>query len=146
VLDLKKESDSKYRISMSGSDEVGTSKLNGLLMFRADGMGLKLSKVYDDRSKAGQTGSFSILLYEGSGIPDKIEGEWAYKGYETSMQYSGTWTCKTIHKHANKIIIDDVVNDNEGKMEEYHANKDMIDAVMNDYERKMENNPSALSE
>jgi hypothetical protein len=84
VLDLKKENDIRYSISMSGTDEVGTSKLNGLLIFKADGMGFRLSKVYDDRSKAQQTGSFDILLYEGSGNPDRIDGEWAFKGYESS--------------------------------------------------------------
>ena len=30
-------------------------------------MGLKLSKVYDDRRKAAQTGRFDILLFEGEG-------------------------------------------------------------------------------
>jgi hypothetical protein len=72
VLDLKKVTDTKYAIKMSGIDEIGTSKLEGLLIFRADGLGMKLSKVYDDRRKAEQTGTFETLLYEGCGTPDKI--------------------------------------------------------------------------
>lgn len=63
VTDLKKENDWKYSIKLTGKDEVGTSKLEGLLVFRADGIGMKLSKVYDDRSKAQQTGKFDILMY-----------------------------------------------------------------------------------
>lgn len=46
-----------------------------------EGIGLKLSKVYEDRTKAQQTGKYDILLYEGSGIVDKIEGEWSFYGF-----------------------------------------------------------------
>lgn len=72
VLDLKKINDYKYTISFSGSDTVGTSKMEGLLVFKGIGIGLKLSKVYDDRTKAQQTGKYDILLYEGEGDVDKI--------------------------------------------------------------------------
>lgn len=72
VLDLKKENDYKYKIKLSGSDEVGKSQLDGILIFRADGIGLKLSKVYDDRQKAEQTGSFDLLFYEGAGNADNL--------------------------------------------------------------------------
>jgi len=65
--------------------------LEGLLVFRGNGLGLKLSKVYDNRSAAEQTGKFDILLYEGYGSSDKMEGEWAFNGYESSTEYSGTW-------------------------------------------------------
>jgi hypothetical protein len=88
VLNLKKENETKYRISMSGSDEIGTSKLDGLLMFRAEGMCFKLSKVYDNR----KSNSIDLLLFEGSGNADKIEGEWAFKGFESNPKCSGTWT------------------------------------------------------
>lgn len=96
VLDLKRENDYKYTISMSGSDEVGTSKINGLLVFSGNGMGFKLSKVYDDRSKAEQTGKFDILLYEGGGNPDRMDGQWAFHGYETSTEYAGNWVMMEI--------------------------------------------------
>ena len=58
VTDLAKETTNRYRIRLNGKDEVGTSKLEGLLLFRADGLAWKLSKVYDDRTKAEQTGKF----------------------------------------------------------------------------------------
>jgi hypothetical protein len=54
-------------------------------------MCFKLSKVYDDRDKAGQTDKFDILLYEGIGNPEKFEGEWAYYKYKGSRDWSGTW-------------------------------------------------------
>ena len=59
---------------MAGSDEVGTSKLEGLMIYKADGLGIKLSKVYDNRQKAEQTGSYDILLYEGAGDPNHFSG------------------------------------------------------------------------
>lgn len=55
------------------------------MLFKGNGLGLKLSKVYDDRTKAEQQGSFDILLYEGGGLPDKIDGTWAFFGHETSL-------------------------------------------------------------
>jgi len=50
-------------------------------MFTADGLDLKLSKVYDNRTKAEKTGSFDIFLYEGAGYPQKIAGEWVFHGF-----------------------------------------------------------------
>ena len=69
---------------MNGSDAVGSSKLEGIILFIKNGLGLKLSKVYDDRTRAEQTGSFDILLYEGKGSPDRIDGTWAFFGHENS--------------------------------------------------------------
>ena len=61
------------------------------MIYKADGLGIKLSKVYDNRQKAEQTGSYDILFYEGAGNPDRFSGEWAFYGHESSMQYSGFW-------------------------------------------------------
>lgn len=91
VLDLKKINDYKYSIKFSGSDTVGTSKMEGVLVFKGTGIGLKLSKVYDDRTKAEQTGKYDILLYEGEGDVEKVEGTWAFYGFETSTEYAGKW-------------------------------------------------------
>ena len=91
VTDLKRINDNKFEVKMTGSDEVGTSKLEGLLVYRADGMGIKLSKVYDNRQKAEQTGKYDVLLYEGMGDPNRLSGEWAFHGFESSMEYSGYW-------------------------------------------------------
>ena len=82
VVDLHKETDYKYRIKMNGSDQVGTSKIEGLLMFTGPGMSFKLSKVYDDRYKAEQTGDFYNLFFEGGGNPDDLCGTWAFHKYE----------------------------------------------------------------
>ena len=71
----------RYHIKMNGTDEVGTSKLEGLIVFKADGFGIKLSKVYDNRQKAEQTGKYDILFYEGAGNPERMDGEWAFYGF-----------------------------------------------------------------
>ncbi len=55
--------------------------MEGVLVFKGTGIGLKLSKVYDDRTKAEQTGKYDILLYEGEGDVEKIEGNWAFYGF-----------------------------------------------------------------
>jgi hypothetical protein len=96
VVDLKKQNESKYLIQLSGNDEVGPSKLEGLLVFRGSGLGLKLSKVYDNRQKAEQTGKYDILLYEGTGNPEKMKGKWSFYGFESSMKYSGSWTMSQV--------------------------------------------------
>ena len=80
---------------MTGSDQVGTSKIEGILLFTGPGMGFKLSKVYDNRSAAEQTGRFSELFYEGGGNPDGFNGTWAFNGFENSMEYSGQWVMNT---------------------------------------------------
>ena len=59
---------------MKGSDSVGTSTLEGFLIFKADNFGIHLSKVYDDRSSARQKGKFFNLLYEGAGTPNYLSG------------------------------------------------------------------------
>lgn len=91
ISDLKKMNDSQYKIIFRGSDEVGESTLEGLLVFKDIGMGIKLSKVYDNRSNAEQTGLFETLLYEGGGNPDQLNGCWAFHGFEDSAEYSGVW-------------------------------------------------------
>ena len=63
MTDLKKVNESKFEIQLNGNDEVGTSKLKGLIVFKDAGLAIKLSKVYDDRAKADQTGEYDTLLY-----------------------------------------------------------------------------------
>ena len=74
VTDLKKISSDKFEVKMTGSDEVGTSKLEGLLVFRDAEMAVMLSKVYDYRLKAKQTGEFDVLMFEGVGDPNRFSG------------------------------------------------------------------------
>ena len=48
-------------------------------MFKGKELSLKLSKLYVDRLRARENQDFDILLYEGTGTPDEITGEWAYR-------------------------------------------------------------------
>lgn len=50
---------------MKGKDDVGSSTFNGFLMFKSRGLRMLLSKQYNNREKAGQTGEYRILLYKG---------------------------------------------------------------------------------
>ena len=91
VTDLKRINDNKFEVKMTGSDEVGTSKLEGLLVYRADEMTIKLSKVYDNRRKGKQTGKNCVSSYEETGDPNRFDGKWAFNGLGSSMEYSGYW-------------------------------------------------------
>jgi hypothetical protein len=91
AIDIRKMSDTKYEIRLEGKDNVGKSKLKGLLIFKGEGVAVILSKVYSNCKKAGQTGSFDILLYEGAGVPEQLAGKWSFHDHETSPRYSGTW-------------------------------------------------------
>jgi hypothetical protein len=48
---------------MIGNDELGPSLLLGVITFKPNKICLKISKVYEDRKKAGQLGQYEILLY-----------------------------------------------------------------------------------
>ena len=52
-----------------------------------------MMKNYSDKEKAGQTGNWIYLIYEGEVTNNSINnGKWYYKGYETDAKYSGKWT------------------------------------------------------
>lgn len=48
-------------------------------------------KYYDDAEKAGQTGEWRTLVYEGMVSGNAIKGKWFYEGFEDSLAYSGTF-------------------------------------------------------
>jgi redox-sensitive bicupin YhaK (pirin superfamily) len=96
MTDIQKISGSKYEIKLQGNDSVGLSTMEGLLIFKGGGVAVKLSKLYSNRKKAGQKDKFSILLYEGAGIPEQLTGTWHFHGYETQPKYSGTWRMSII--------------------------------------------------
>jgi hypothetical protein len=50
---------------MKGKDSVGWSNFTGLLMFKLGGLRIVLSKIYNNKKKAGQTGEYRVLVYEG---------------------------------------------------------------------------------
>lgn len=91
VNSLEKINDDLYKIKLSGRDEVGSSRLEGNLVFKGDGIAWKLFKDYDDKRQAGQTDGFEDLFYEGSGRITRMEGKWAYHGHESNPEFSGTW-------------------------------------------------------
>ncbi len=45
-----------------------------------------------NRKKARQLNSFSVILYEGMGNADSMQGNWLFKGYQKSQRYAGYWT------------------------------------------------------
>ncbi len=54
-----------YTIRMSMLDSIGGSEATGILVHQADYLSIFFEKTYDNRSEAGQTGSFDLLLYQG---------------------------------------------------------------------------------
>ena len=57
---------------------VGASNLRRILIFKGSGFGLKLSKEYENIKSAGQTGNYVILMYEGEGDLEIVEGTWEF--------------------------------------------------------------------
>ena len=70
---------------------MGKSTLKGVIIFQADRLKVKLSKVYDDKSNAFQEGKTEVMLFEGEGTPNKIEGAWNFYGYDSQGRYEGNW-------------------------------------------------------
>lgn len=91
VNSIEKVTDDLYKIKLSGTDEIGRSRLEGNLVFKDDGIAWKLTKDYDSKRQAGQTNGFENLFYEGSGGIARMEGKWAYYGHESNPDLSGTW-------------------------------------------------------
>ena len=83
ICDLKVENissvnDFTYNIQLKGQDSVGASNLRGILIFKGSGFGLKLSKEYENRKSAGQTGNYVILMFEGEGDLEIVKGTWEF--------------------------------------------------------------------
>jgi hypothetical protein len=91
VTDIKKITDIKWEVKLDGNDELGKSSLEGLLIFKGEGVTVKLSKLYSNRKFARQLGEFTVLLYEGAGIPEQLTGRWSFCKFEVDPKYSGTW-------------------------------------------------------
>jgi hypothetical protein len=82
-----------YKIRFSGEDSVGGWTAYGFIGFSREGVNLWFAKNYNNKKRAGQTGSWSHLLYEGqySEETNIFTGIWYYSGYEDDSKYSGTW-------------------------------------------------------
>jgi hypothetical protein len=65
--------------------------MEGYLVFTDKGFRFKLSKVYNNRKKAGQRGRFDILFFEGDGDANRMSGSWAFYRHEAYSKYSGNW-------------------------------------------------------
>lgn len=85
---------------------IGAWRGEGYISVYSGGTIFSMMKHYDDKEKAGQTGIWANLQYEGELSDDgKIIGEWFYKGFKGSEQYSGKFEMakvqnETEHNHA----------------------------------------------
>ena len=79
-------------------DYLGVSNLQGVLVFKEKGFGVKLFKEYLNREKAGQKGKHAILMFEGEGNLDRFEGAWECNGLKDTDKHSGTWSLMFKHK------------------------------------------------
>ena len=70
-----------YKIELKGQDKIGSSVLEGVIIFKENGFGIKLSKTYKDKEKANQIRKFSFLFYEGEGNWDLVLGNWYFLGF-----------------------------------------------------------------
>jgi hypothetical protein len=79
-----------YDFEAEGSkDKYGDSKITGVLILKNSGMSVCFDKLYDDRNKAGQVGSYDVLIYEGHSNEEGFGGTWYYKGYKHDTKFSG---------------------------------------------------------
>lgn len=76
---------------MNLRDSIGSSEAKGVLVHQSDSLSIKFEKRYNNIVKAGQKGSFNVLIYEGSKHGLFFKGKWYYKGHEKEPSYSGTW-------------------------------------------------------
>ena len=65
MADLKKVTDIKYEIRMTGTDSIGSSTSKGLLTLQKDYVALFFEKTYSNMANAGQTVDHDVLLYDG---------------------------------------------------------------------------------
>jgi hypothetical protein len=52
-------------------------------------MSVCFEKLYDDRNKAGQMGSYDLLVYEGHSNEEGFTGTWYYNGHKHDAKCSG---------------------------------------------------------
>ena len=94
VKKVEKRDNYSFNFEMEINDEVGSSVAKGVIVPSENGQDLDMmfEKTYNNRSDAGQTGSFTILYYKGKKERDTFKGTWAYKDHENSTAYTGPWT------------------------------------------------------
>jgi len=65
LKDIKLRNTFSYNISFSMLDSIGGSEAKGTIMHQADYFSIIFRKIYDDKQKSGQTGTFQTLIYKG---------------------------------------------------------------------------------
>ncbi len=66
MKNLTKRTDFVYEIEAEGfNDDNGNSTIKGIVLFKDDGMSICFDKLHNDRERAGQTGKWDLLIYEG---------------------------------------------------------------------------------
>ncbi|KAM3135800.1 hypothetical protein pb186bvf_012053 [Paramecium bursaria] len=86
----------RHDLELKGKDQFGSWSASGFISFD-DPIRIQFKKVYDDREKAGQTGKWRDLYYEGEMESQHlIKGNWFYKGFENDPIYSGTFTLQLV--------------------------------------------------
>lgn len=63
LADIKVKSSYSYKFNMTMKDSIGDSKAEGILIHQADYFSIYFEKTYNDRTEAGQTGTFDLLIY-----------------------------------------------------------------------------------
>jgi len=53
---------------------LGDSTITGILILKGRGLRICFDKLYDDRSRAGQTGKWDLLIFEGEKNGGCLEG------------------------------------------------------------------------
>lgn len=90
ITDIVKRTDYVYEIQALGeNDALGESDMKGILLFQNSYLSICFDKVYNDREKAGQTGKWSVLVYEGVQQGEIFAGRWYFEGFEGDSEYSG---------------------------------------------------------
>ena len=94
VKDIKPRTNSSFSFSMTMHDSIGDSLATGIVVVDESASSqahIMFEKTYINRSAAGQTGSFDLLLYRGVKTGEVINGRWSYEGYEANTQFAGSW-------------------------------------------------------
>ena len=103
MSELKEKSRLSMSLKMKSKDSVGTSQIEGILLYKYDYLAIYFFKSYDDKKNSGQTGPYQWLAYEGVQQGEMFRGSWYYEGFQGSGSYSGVW--EMMHNWKYSIMI-----------------------------------------
>jgi hypothetical protein len=79
MINIIKRTEFVYEIEAKGfEDLLGDSTITGILILKGSGLRICFDKLYNDRNRAGQTGKWDLLIFEGEKKGGCFEGEWYY--------------------------------------------------------------------